>query len=92
MTETVITVVDSAVVLTNTSAVTIEVGTPAVILTGVMGPPGPPGLQGPAGPVGSAEGAFLVTNRFNEIAADEIAKEAARQNLGLAIIDGGTFF
>jgi len=48
--------------------------------------------QGPPGTVGDAGGAFLVNNRFNEIAADETAKQAARANLGLAVIDGGTFF
>ena len=48
--------------------------------------------QGPPGPVGDAGGAFLVNNRFNEIAADETAKQDARTNLGLATIDGGTFF
>lgn len=58
----------------------------------VQGPPGPPGPQGVPGPVGDASGAFLVTNRFYEIAEDESAKAIARQNLGLAVIDGGTFF
>lgn len=48
--------------------------------------------QGPPGPTGDAGGAFLVNNRFNEIAGDETAKQAARANLGLAVIDGGTFF
>lgn len=48
---------------------------------------GPPGRDGDA-----AGGAFLVNNRFNEIAGDETAKQAARANLGLAVIDGGTFF
>lgn len=55
---------------------------------GPVGPPGPPGPQGPAWDQG---GAFMVTNRFAEIATDETAKAAARQNLGLAVIDGGTF-
>ena len=37
-------------------------------------------------------GAFMVSNRFLEIAADETAKQAARDNLGVSVIDGGTFF
>lgn len=49
-------------------------------------------VQGPPGPPGDASGAFLVANRFGEIAADETAKQAARANLGLTVIDGGTFF
>lgn len=60
-----------------------------VILSSPLGPPGPPG---PPGPIGTAEGAFLVVNRFYEISDNEEAKAAARQNLGLQIIDGGTFF
>lgn len=59
---------------------------------GTQGPPGPPGPQGDRGPIGDAFGAFLVTNRFYEIAEDETAQSAARANLGLAVIDGGTFF
>lgn len=45
------------------------------------------GIQGPSG----AADAFLIANRFNEIAADEVAKADARTNLGLSTIDGGTF-
>ena len=37
------------------------------------------------------ESYFKVENRFYEIAEDETAKQAARENLGLATIDGGTF-
>ena len=48
--------------------------------------------QGPPGPPGGASGAFLIVNRFFEIAADETAKQTARTNLGLSTIDGGTFF
>lgn len=65
------------------AAVLLEVAT--------QGPPGPPGPTGPAGPVGDAGGAFLVLNRFNEIAVDETAKAQARTNLDLQNIDGGTF-
>lgn len=63
-----------------------------IVTEAVQGPPGPQGPQGVQGPIGDAGGAFLVTNRFGEIAADETAKQAARANLGLAVIDGGTFF
>lgn len=49
-------------------------------------------MRGVPGPTADLNGAFLVTNRFGEIAADETAKQAARANLGLAVIDGGTFF
>ena len=58
---------------------------------GIQGAPGPPGPPGEPGPVGDANGAFLVNNRFNEIAEDEIAKVQARLNLGVQIVDGGTF-
>lgn len=47
---------------------------------------------GPPGDVGNANTFFQVANRFHEIAADETAKQTARSNLGLAVIDGGTFF
>lgn len=49
-------------------------------------------LVGAPGPIGDAGGAFLVANKFYEIAADEAAKQVARENLGLSVIDGGTFF
>lgn len=49
-------------------------------------------MRGVPGPAGDASGAFLVSNRFFEIAADETAKQTARTNLGLATIDGGEFF
>lgn len=72
----------------------LEVGSSSqeLLEIGIQGPPGPTGPQGPMGPVGDAGGAFLVTNRFYEIAEDENAKATARANLGLATIDGGTFF
>ncbi len=43
------------------------------------------------GPVGNADGAFLVVNRLAELDT-EPARHTARENLGLAVIDGGTFF
>jgi hypothetical protein len=49
------------------------------------------GEQGPPGPVGNADGALLVANRLNEF-DDEAKRIAARTNLGLQNIDGGTFF
>lgn len=72
----------------------LEVGSTEqeLLEVGIQGPPGPTGPMGPVGPVGDAGGAFLVVNRFYEIAGDETAKAAARSNLGLAVIDGGTFF
>lgn len=36
--------------------------------------------------------AFAVSGLFSEIAGDEPAQATARANLGLAVIDGGTFF
>ncbi len=56
-----------------------------------VGPPGPPGPQGIQGPVGDAGGALLVTARLSEFISEE-AKADARANIGLAVIDGGTFF
>jgi len=56
-----------------------------------QGPPGPQGLQGIQGPVGDAGGALLVTARLAEFDTEE-AKADARTNIGLAVIDGGTFF
>jgi hypothetical protein len=43
------------------------------------------------GPPGDAGGALLVANQLNEF-DDEAKKAAARTNLGLQVIDGGTFF
>ena len=77
--------------------VTVTVSTPSEVrvvhlyTAGPQGPPGPPGPPGEPGPAGDANGAFLVNNRFNEIAEDEIAKVQARLNLGVQNIDGGTF-
>ena len=48
-------------------------------------------IVGPSGPVGDAGGALLVANRLSEF-DDETKKSAARANLGLQVIDGGTFF
>lgn len=45
-----------------------------------------------AGGGGSADGAFLVANNLNEIAADPPAQAQALANLGIATVDGGTFF
>lgn len=78
-----------------------EIDTISIITTegsqGPMGPQGPQGIQGPKGDTGPAGGpgdlsqAFAINNRFSEISEDETAKQAARSNLGLATIDGGTF-
>lgn len=64
----------------NTAVVTVVEARSTVVMRGVPGP------------IADLNGAFLVTNRFGEIAADETAKQAARANIGLAVIDGGTFF
>lgn len=65
---------------------------PAELLeVATQGPPGPPGPQGPQGPAWDQGGAFMVVNRFAEIAVNETAKAQARINLDLQDIDGGTF-
>lgn len=62
-----------------------------VLLTEMQqGPPGPPGIQGIPGPVGDAGGALLVSNQLSELDT-EPKKAQARTNIGLQIIDGGTF-
>ena len=64
---------------------------------GPVGPQGPQGIQGPKGDIGPTGSpgdisqAFAINNRFSEISENETAKQAARANLGLATIDGGTF-
>lgn len=72
------------------SGVLVEVSEPRVdvVTEARQGPPGPPG---PQGPVGDADGALLVTARLAEFDTEE-AKAEARANIGLAVIDGGTFF
>ena len=72
------------------SGVLVEVPAPRVdvVTEALQGPPGPPG---PQGPVGDADGALLVTARLAEFVTEE-AKAEARANIGLAVIDGGTFF
>lgn len=40
----------------------------------------------------AAAGSFSVSGLFSEIAADGQAQATAQTNLGLAVIDGGTFF
>ena len=64
----------------------IEIGSVAE-----QGPPGPQGPQGIQGPIGDAGGALLVIARLSEFTSEE-AKAEARANIGLAVIDGGTFF
>lgn len=68
-----------------------EVDVVEVIAVAEQGPPGPQGPQGIQGPVGDANGALLVTARLAELGTEE-AKAEARANIGLAVIDGGTFF
>lgn len=75
---------------------TLEVATATnnvfdVVTQGPQGPQGPAGPTGPPGASTDPDLYFQVSNRFYEIAEDETAKQDARQNLGLAVIDGGTF-
>lgn len=57
----------------------------------ILGPKGDKGDKGDSGDPADLSLLFQVSNRFYEIAEDEVAKQAARTNLGLATIDGGTF-
>ena len=57
----------------------------------ILGPKGGKGDKGDSGDPADPSLFFQVSNRFYEIAEDEAAKQAARANLGLATIDGGTF-
>ena len=57
----------------------------------ILGPKGDKGDKGDSGDPADLSLFFQVSNRFYEIAEDEVAKQAARTNLGLATIDGGTF-
>ena len=79
-------------IIDDESEIIIEVDTDVEVLeAAAQGPPGPPGPQGIQGPAGDAGGALLVTARLSEFISEE-AKAEARTNLGLAVIDGGTFF
>ena len=79
-------------IIDDESEIIIEVDTDVEVLeAAAQGPQGPQGPQGIQGPVGDAGGALLVTARLSEFISEE-AKAEARTNLGLAVIDGGTFF
>ena len=79
-------------IIDDESEIIIEVDTDVEVLeAAAQGPPGPQGPQGIQGPVGDAGGALLVTARLSEFISEE-AKAEARTNIGLAVIDGGTFF
>ena len=65
---------------------------PAEMAAAIVGPQGPPGEPGPPGPAGDAGGALLVTNCLSELASDPAAQAQALANLGIATVDGGTFF
>ena len=79
-------------IIDDESEIIIEVDTDVEVLeAAAQGPQGPQGPQGIQGPVGDAGGALLVTARLAEFATEE-AKAEARTNIGLAVIDGGTFF
>lgn len=70
--------------LADEQVLTDEVEIIQILTVAEQGPPGPPGGGGTAG-------ALLVANRLSEF-DDETKKAAARSNLGLQVIDGGTFF
>lgn len=79
-------------IIDDESEIIIEVDTDVEVLeAAAQGPQGPQGPQGIQGPAGDAGGALLVTARLSEFISEE-AKAEARTNLGLAVIDGGTFF
>ena len=79
-------------IIDDESEIIIEVDTDVEVLeAAAQGPRGPQGIQGIQGPAGDAGGALLVTARLAEFATEE-AKAEARTNIGLAVIDGGTFF
>ena len=84
MTQSVLVRTPDTAVVTVVDARAVVVSQPQPFSTVVM--------RGVPGPIADLNGAFLVTNRFGEIAGDETAKQAARANIGLAVIDGGTFF
>ena len=48
-------------------------------------------IVGKPGPPGGASGALLAVNRLSEFDTEQ-KKAEARTNIGLAVIDGGTFF
>ncbi len=79
-------------IIDDESEIIIEVDTDVEVLeVAAQGPRGPQGPQGIQGPVGDAGGAMLVTTRLSEFTSEE-AKAEARANIGLSVIDGGTFF
>lgn len=74
------------------SPVTVLVSDPAASVTLAVGLPGPPGPAGAPGTPGSGDpGDYLQTALRLAEFADDSARAAARANLGLATIDGGTF-
>jgi hypothetical protein len=77
---------ETSVVVTRQNSdvvVTRQVEARTVVVT--RGIPGPPGRDGDA-----AGGALLAVNQLSEFDT-ETKKAAARANLGLGVIDGGTF-
>ena len=84
MTQSVLVRTPDTTVVTVVDARSVVVTPPQPFSTVVM--------RGVPGPFADLNGAFLVTNRLGEIAADATAQQAARANIGLAVIDGGTFF
>lgn len=70
--------------------VTTATGTSIVISTVEAGLQGPPGPQGDPGEVVGAEMFLAKAARLSEFDSED-AKAAARTNIGLQYIDGGTF-
>lgn len=70
---------------------------PVVIKAGKQGPPGP---RGEPGPPGDGSGGALTPESIGALSAaarlaefdNEEKKAAARENIGLTVIDGGQFF
>jgi hypothetical protein len=83
---------DPVVVRQATSAVVVVERAGSVVIAPQTGRRSVVIVQGVPGRSGDAAGgALLVANRLSEF-DDETKKAAARSNLGLQVIDGGTFF
>lgn len=87
MSQTVVVAAKDTAVVTVEKVRTAVVERPQPFSTVVTrGVPGPPGRDGDA-----TGGALLAVNRLSEFDTEQ-KKADARANIGLAVIDGGTFF
>lgn len=82
---------DQVLVVSATETLSLGAAAPQVL---TLAEPGPlelieVALQGPPGV--SVTGALLAANRLSELSADPSVQADARTNLGLAVVDGGTF-